>query len=94
MVGIAAAVPVMAPLALVPPTQAGSSGSATAGTSASTCWYIVTMGHETGVFQGWHNFYLLVGVLGACFGCHSSFSAAQTAYSEAVLDYGVMEVLH
>lgn len=44
-----APVPVMGPSALVPPTQAGA-----AGTSTSTRWYVVTVGRETGVFQGWY----------------------------------------
>ncbi|KAG1809743.1 hypothetical protein EV424DRAFT_1542933 [Suillus variegatus] len=85
-----APVPVMGPSALVPPTQAGA-----AGTSTSTRWYVVTVGRETGVFQGWHNVHPhVIGVPGACYGRHSSLAAAQTAYSEAINDGGVMEVPH
>ncbi|KAG2030948.1 hypothetical protein BDR03DRAFT_1016621 [Suillus americanus] len=67
---------------------------AAAGTSTSSRWYVVTVGCETGVFQGWHNVHQhVVGVPGACFGRHSSLSNAQAAYAEAVKDGGVMEVL-
>ncbi|KAG2140886.1 uncharacterized protein EDB93DRAFT_1105808 [Suillus bovinus] len=56
-------------------------------------WYIVTVGRETGVFQGWHNIHQhVIGVPGACFACHFSLAAAQAAYSKAVNDGGIMEV--
>ncbi|KAG2065108.1 hypothetical protein BDR04DRAFT_1122080 [Suillus decipiens] len=85
-----APVPVIGPPALVPPTQAGA-----AGTSTSTYWYVVTVGCETGIFQGWHNVHPhVIGVSGACYGCHSSLAAAQTTYSEAINDDGVLEVPH
>ncbi|KAG1733205.1 uncharacterized protein EDB91DRAFT_1251447 [Suillus paluster] len=62
--------------------------------SVSQCWYVVTAGRKTGVFQGWHNVHILViGVPGACFACHSSLSAAQAAYAQALNDGSVSHLL-
>ncbi|KAG2068103.1 hypothetical protein BDR04DRAFT_1120032 [Suillus decipiens] len=47
----------------------------------------------TSTSSHWHNVHQhVVGVLGACFGCHSTLSNAQAAYVKAVKDGGVMEV--
>ncbi|KAG2756199.1 hypothetical protein P692DRAFT_20814949 [Suillus brevipes Sb2] len=59
-------------------------------TPVPPCWYVITIGRETGVFQGWHNVHVhVIGVPGACFGRYSSQSAAQVAYAQALNDGSV-----
>ncbi|KIK35046.1 hypothetical protein CY34DRAFT_17287 [Suillus luteus UH-Slu-Lm8-n1] len=59
-------------------------------TSVSQRWYVITVGRETGVFQGWHNVHVhVIGVPGACFGRYSSQSTAQVAYAQALNDGSV-----
>ncbi|KAG2137015.1 hypothetical protein DEU56DRAFT_912787 [Suillus clintonianus] len=70
----------------VPTTQHSS-------TSASVRWYVITVGRETGVFQGWHNVHVhVVGVPGACFARYSSLAVAQAAYGQALDDGAVNQV--
>ncbi|KAG1728755.1 uncharacterized protein EDB91DRAFT_1253353 [Suillus paluster] len=62
-------------------------------TSASACWYIITVGCETGVFQGWHNVHShVVGVPGACFGQYTSRASADEAYAQVLQDGTVQEL--
>ncbi|KAG1838109.1 hypothetical protein C8R48DRAFT_782484 [Suillus tomentosus] len=62
-------------------------------TSASSRWYVVTVGRETGIFQGWHNVHpYVVGVPGACFGRYSSHASADMAYAQALQD-GTVQVV-
>ncbi|KAG1744509.1 hypothetical protein EDD22DRAFT_958634 [Suillus occidentalis] len=62
-------------------------------TSASVRWYVVTVGRETGVFQGWHNVHsLVVGVPGACFGRYSSRASADESYAQALEDGTVQQL--
>lgn len=76
--------------------------------SASLRWYVITVGRETGVFQGWYVPYRfvffvftfprhtvhahVVGVPGACFGRYSSRTAADTAYAQALKDGSVSQL--
>ncbi|KAG2738988.1 hypothetical protein P692DRAFT_20756900, partial [Suillus brevipes Sb2] len=61
--------------------------------SASLRWYVITVGRETGVFQGWHNVHAhVVGVPGACFGRYSSRTAADIAYAQALNDGSVSQL--
>ncbi|KAG1733452.1 hypothetical protein EDB19DRAFT_1911590 [Suillus lakei] len=62
-------------------------------TSASARWYVITVGRETGVFQGWHNVHShVVGVPGACFGQYTSRASAGEAYAQALQDGTVQEL--
>ncbi|KAG2369305.1 hypothetical protein BDR07DRAFT_1477310 [Suillus spraguei] len=80
----ASAVPVLAPA--IPALASQSS-------TVSTHWYSVTVGHETGVFRGWHNVHPhVIGISGACFKHYSSYAAAEAAYLEAIKDGGVVQV--
>ncbi|KAG2133502.1 hypothetical protein BD769DRAFT_1665769 [Suillus cothurnatus] len=61
--------------------------------SASLHWYVITVGRETRVFQGWHNVHAhVVGVPGACFGRYSSRTAADIAYAQALNDGSVSQL--
>ncbi|KAG2339220.1 hypothetical protein BDR05DRAFT_1003488 [Suillus weaverae] len=82
---LAPTVPVLGPATPVVASQSSC---------ASTCWYTITVGCETGVFKGWYNVHLhVIGVPGACFACHSSHAAAEAVYLEAIPDGAVMQVL-
>ncbi|KAG1797804.1 uncharacterized protein HD556DRAFT_1306398 [Suillus plorans] len=61
-------------------------------TSASVHWYVITVGYETGVFQGWHNVYVhVVGIPGACFSWYS-LTGAEAAYEQALSDGTVTQL--
>ncbi|KAG2748564.1 hypothetical protein P692DRAFT_20848737, partial [Suillus brevipes Sb2] len=86
------------PATFIAPTTAAVAPPATifasqGSTSASVRWYVITVGRETGVFQGWHNVHAhVVGVPGACFGRYSSRASAEEAFAQAVHDGTVQEL--
>ncbi|KAG1720281.1 uncharacterized protein EDB91DRAFT_1088892 [Suillus paluster] len=74
-------------------TPAIATTTAHGSTSASARWYIITVGRETGVFQGWHNVHShVISVPGACFGWYSSRASADEAYAQALQDGTVQEL--
>ncbi|KIK39712.1 hypothetical protein CY34DRAFT_14195 [Suillus luteus UH-Slu-Lm8-n1] len=75
------------------PPSIAITGAAPGSTSALVRWYIITVGRETGVFQGWHNVHShVIGVPGACFGQYSSRASADEAYAQVLLDGTVHEL--
>ncbi|KAG1808438.1 uncharacterized protein BJ212DRAFT_1485094 [Suillus subaureus] len=89
-VNVAPSITITAAAGAAPPTTvAAPHGS----TFASVCWYIITVGCETSVFQGWHNVHLhVIGILGACFSQYSSHAGADEAYAQALQDSTVQEL--
>ncbi|KAG0696319.1 hypothetical protein DFH29DRAFT_879424 [Suillus ampliporus] len=86
----------VAPIANVTATTQAVSRAFHTSTSVSKRWYVITVGRETGVFQGWHNIHIhvhVIGVPGTCFGCYSSLSAAQAAYTQVEKDGSVSRLL-
>ncbi|KAG2337320.1 hypothetical protein BDR05DRAFT_1005134 [Suillus weaverae] len=78
----------------VPTVTAQPLAQAHANPPASSHWYTITVGRETGVFQGWHSAHVhVVGVPGACFARHPTHAAAEGAYTEALAAGGVTQVL-
>ncbi|KAG1781394.1 hypothetical protein EV702DRAFT_1193582 [Suillus placidus] len=76
-----------------PPSIAITGASPHGSTSASVRWFVVTVGRETGVFQGWYNVHShVIGVPGACFGRYSSRASADEAYAQALQDGTVHEL--
>ncbi|KAG2756213.1 hypothetical protein P692DRAFT_20715860 [Suillus brevipes Sb2] len=62
-------------------------------TSASVRWYVVTVGWEMGIFQGWHNVHsFVVDVPGACFGRYSSCASADESHVQALEDGTVQQL--
>ncbi|KAG2117052.1 uncharacterized protein F5147DRAFT_768436 [Suillus discolor] len=77
----------------VPTVTAQPLAQAHANPPASSRWYTITVGRETGVFQGWHSAHIhVVGVPGACFARHPTRAAAEGAYTEALAAGGVTQV--
>ncbi|KAH7902898.1 hypothetical protein BJ138DRAFT_1120968 [Hygrophoropsis aurantiaca] len=61
--------------------------------AAAARWYVVTVGRDVGVFQGWHNVHpLVIGVPGACFTRYSTQTGAEQAFDEAVNEGAVTVV--
>ncbi|KAG1789135.1 uncharacterized protein HD556DRAFT_1447199 [Suillus plorans] len=75
-------------------TIARTPSAETTSSGVNKRWYVITVGRETGVFQGWHNIHThVIGVPGACFGHYSSRAAADTAYMQALRDGSVSQLL-
>ncbi|KAG1766012.1 hypothetical protein EV702DRAFT_1050802 [Suillus placidus] len=88
-----AAAPATTPVSPPGATPAIAAAPVHGSTLASVCWYVVTIGRETGIFQGWHNVHsLVVGVPGACFGRYSSHASADESYVQALEDGTVQQL--
>ncbi|KAG0692572.1 hypothetical protein DFH29DRAFT_1008432 [Suillus ampliporus] len=78
-----------------PPTAAGLptiSATQTALVHQTSHWYVVTVGHEMGIFQGW-TMSISMWLVSQVLALHttSPLLPAQAAYSEAVNNGGIME---
>ncbi|KAG1736452.1 uncharacterized protein EDB91DRAFT_1083410 [Suillus paluster] len=91
--GVAATNAAPPPVTIAAATSLTTTAPHHGSTSASARWYIITVGRETGVFQGWHNVHShVVGVPGACFGRYTSRASADEAYAQALQDGTVQEL--
>ncbi|KAG1744355.1 hypothetical protein EDB19DRAFT_1906582 [Suillus lakei] len=91
--GVAATNTVPSPVTIAAATSLITATPHHGSTSASARWYVITVGCETGVFQGWHNVHShVVGVPGACFGQYTSRASAGEAYAQVLQDGTVQEL--
>ncbi|KAG1720549.1 uncharacterized protein EDB91DRAFT_1256921 [Suillus paluster] len=91
--GVAATNAAPPPVTIAAATSLTTAAPHHGSTSALACWYVITVGCETSVFQGWHNVHShVVGVPGACFGRYTSRASADEAYAQVLQDGTVQEL--